>query len=107
MPTVDKLYDEAIELQQTGKLEEAVGKLEELAAVNPEYALAHSGLAVFYGKLGQHDKAVEHARKVCELEPEDPFSFMALSLTCQRAGQIGEAEQAMSQALEKQWADRG
>ena len=32
MPTVDELYDEAIEVQQAGKLEEAVGKLESLVA---------------------------------------------------------------------------
>ena len=58
MPTVDQLYDEAIELQQAGKLEEAVGKLEALVVDHPDYALAHAGLSVFYGKLGRHDEAV-------------------------------------------------
>jgi Flp pilus assembly protein TadD len=106
MPTPDKLYDEAIELQQAGKLEEAVGKLEELAAASPDYALAHAALSVFYGKAGRHEEAIEHARKVCQLEPEDPFSHMALSLICQRAGRLAEAEQAMSEAMEKQWAAR-
>ena len=104
MPTVDQLYDEAIELQQAGKLEEAVGKLEGLVVDHPDYALAHAALSVFYGKLGRQDEAVEHAQRVCELEPDDPFSFMAMSLICQRAGRIPEAEQAMGMAMEKQWA---
>jgi Flp pilus assembly protein TadD len=104
MPTTDKLYDEAIELQQAGKLPEAVGKLEEILAANPDFALAHSALAVFYGKLSRHDEAVEHAQRVCQLEPDDPFSHMAMSLVCQRAGRLAEAEQAMSEAMEKQWA---
>ena len=104
MPTVDQLYDEAIELQQAGRLEEAVGKLEGLVVDHPDYALAHAALGVFYGKLSRPDEAVEHARRVCELEPDDSFSFMALSLICQRAGRIPEAEQALGTAMEKQWA---
>jgi tetratricopeptide (TPR) repeat protein len=103
MPTADQLYDEAIDLQQAGKLDEAVSKLEALIVSFPEYALAHAGLSVFYGKLGRHDEAVEHARKVCELDAEDPFSYMALSLICQRAGLIPQAEEAMNEALHRQW----
>ena len=106
MPTADTLYDEAIELQQAGKLEEAVGKLEKLIAAHPDYALGYSALSVFYGKLGRNDEAVEHARKVCQLEPDDPFSYMSMSLICQRAGRIPDAEQAMNEAMEKQWAAR-
>jgi Flp pilus assembly protein TadD len=106
MQTATERYDEAIELQQAGKLEEAVGKLESLAADEPNYVLAHAGLSVFYNKLGRDDEAVEHARKVCELDPDDPFSFMAMSLICQRTGRIQEAEQALGAAMEKQWASR-
>ena len=103
MPTVDQLYNEAIALQQEGKVEEAVGKLEGLVAENPDYALAHAALSAFHSKLNQHDKAVEHGQKVCELEPDDPFSFMAMSLICQRAGRIPEAEEAMGMSMQKQW----
>lgn len=106
MPTADQRYDEAIQLQQAGNLEEAVSKLEGLLVEEPDFALAHAALGVFYGKLDRPDEAVEHARRVCELEPEDPFSFMAMSLICQRAGRIPEAEQAMGTAMEKQWAAR-
>jgi predicted Zn-dependent protease len=106
MPSPDSLYDEAIELQQAGKLDEAVGKLEALLADHPGYALAYSALAVFCGKQGRNDEAVQHARKVCQLEPEDPFSYMALSMVSQKAGLRGEAEEAMAMAMEKQWAAR-
>jgi Flp pilus assembly protein TadD len=106
MPTADEKYDEAIVLQQAGKLQEAIGKLEQLIADSPDFALAHAGLGVFYGKLEQYDKAVEHARKVCQLDPDDPFSFMALSMICQKAGLRAEAEKAMGEAMEKQWSAR-
>jgi predicted Zn-dependent protease len=106
MPSADQRYDEAIELQQAGKLEEAVSKLEQLSAEVPDYALAHAALSVFCAKMDRQEEAVQHARKVCELEPDDPFSFMAMSLICQKAGQIAEAEQALSIAMEKQFAAR-
>ena len=106
MPTVDQRYDEAIDLQQAGNLEEAVEKLKDLLVDHPDYALAHAALGVFYGKLGRQDEAVEHSRRVCELESDDPFSFMAMSMICQQAGRIPEAEQALGIAVEKQWANQ-
>ena len=104
MPTSDQIYDEAIELQQAGKLEEAVAKLRELVGQDPDFALAHSALSVFYGKLDKYDEAIEHAQKVCDLEPEDSFSFMALSLICQKGGRLQEAEQAQMKARQVQVA---
>lgn len=105
MPNPDEIYDEAIKLQESGKLEEAVGKLEQLVGEHPDFALAHAGLSVFYGKLDRHEEAVKHAWKVCDLEPDDPFSFMALSIVCQKAGKTTEAEQAMNRAMERQWSE--
>lgn len=79
------LYDEADKLKDAGNLEEAVAKLEEALAIDPSYALAHSALAVVQQKLGRHQEAIAHAVKVTEIEPNDPFSFTALSVTYQRA----------------------
>jgi len=106
MPTNEEIYDEAITLQEEGNLEEAVGKLQELLEQDSDYALAHAALSVFFSKQEKHDQAVEHGRKVCDLEPEDPFSFVAMSLICQKAGQLAEAEEAMNQAREAQMAAR-
>jgi predicted Zn-dependent protease len=106
MPTVEQQYDEAIDLQQAGRLEEAVGKLEVLVVEHPDYALGHAALGVFYGKLGRPEEAIEHAKRVCDLEPDDPFSFIAMSLICRQAGRLADAEQALGTAMEKQWAIR-
>ena len=50
-------------------------------------------------------KRFEHARKACEIEPNDPFSYTALSVTYQRAfagtnnmQYIRMAEDAMEQS---------
>ncbi|HVX61102.1 MAG TPA: tetratricopeptide repeat protein [Pirellulales bacterium] len=93
-----EMYNEAEKLKDAGDLEGAAAKLNELLASEPDYALAHSALAVIYTRLRRHDEAIQHAVKVCELEPTDAFSFTALSVTYQRAGKIPEAEHAMAQA---------
>ena len=98
MSSIDALYDEAISLQEAGDLEGAKAKLLALVEQDANYALAHAALGVICGKLGQDEEAVKHSQKVCELEPDDPFSFVALSLTCQKAGLINEAEQASARA---------
>ena len=106
MPTVEELYDEVIALQEAGQLEEAVGKLESLLRENPDYALAHAALSVYCSKLDRHEEAVKHAAKVCELKPDDPFSFTSMSIVCRKAGNTAEAENAMSQAMMKQFSAR-
>jgi tetratricopeptide (TPR) repeat protein len=85
MADVVALYDEADRLKDAGKPEEAVAKLNEALAVDPNYALAHSALAVLLQRMGKHEEAIGHAEKVCEIEPNDPFSFTALSVIYQRA----------------------
>ena len=85
MPDASKLYDEAEALKGSGDLEGAAAKLNEALAEDGGYALAHAAMSVVQQKLGAHDKAIEHAQKVCELEPNDAFSYTALSVTFQRA----------------------
>ncbi|HEV3005374.1 MAG TPA: tetratricopeptide repeat protein [Pirellulales bacterium] len=93
-----ELYDEADKLKEQGDLEGAVAKLQELVAQDPKYSLAHSALARYYTRMRKFKEAVEHAVKVCELEPNDPFSYTALSVTFQQAGMIPEAEDAKARA---------
>ena len=84
MADAAELYDQADKLKDEGKLAEAAAKFNEALAVDPNYALAHSALAIVEQKLGHHEAAVKHAQKVCELAPDDPFSFTALSVILQR-----------------------
>lgn len=79
------LYDEAEKLKDDGKHQEAIAKYLEILEIDETFALAHLALAVAYGKLGDHEKAVQHGERACQLEPNDPFSFTAMSVTYQRA----------------------
>jgi Tfp pilus assembly protein PilF len=102
MPTPHELYDEAADLRDKGDKAGAVAKLEEAVASDPAFALGHGMLAKLYVDLAEAEKAVYHAKKVVELEPDDTFSYTALSVIYQRCGMIPEAEHAKAIAFNKQ-----
>jgi Tfp pilus assembly protein PilF len=102
MPTPDQLYDEAIDLRDSGDKPAAIVKLEEAIAADPNFAIGHGMLAKLYVDLAESDKAIYHAKKVVELEPDDTFSYTALSVIYQRCGKIPEAEHAKAIAFNKE-----
>jgi len=100
-----ELYAEGEKLKDEGKDEEAIEKFLEVLQADEAFALPHFALAVLYGKMGDHEKAVKHGERACELDPTDPFSFTAMSVTYQRAyagtqnqEYIHRAEDAMRRA---------
>ena len=91
-------YAAAEKLKDDGDLAGAVAAMEALVADDPDYAWAHSALGAWCTRLERHAEAVQHARRACELEPNDPFSYTALSVACMRAGMIPEAEDALARS---------
>jgi Flp pilus assembly protein TadD len=100
-----ELYQLSEQQKAEGKLHEAINTLNQILATDESHVLSHLSLAVLCGRVGQHEQAVQHARRACELDPQDAFNFTALSVTCQRAWQgtqqshyIQLAEEAMARA---------
>ncbi len=102
MATPNELYDQAVDLRDKGDKPGAIAKLEEAVAIDPSFAIGHGMLAKLYVDLAESDQAIAHARKVVELEPDDTFSYTALSVIYQRCGKIPEAEHAKALAYQKQ-----
>ncbi len=102
MASPNELYDQAVELRDKGDKPGAVAKLEEALAADPGLVIAHGLLAKLYVDLAEADKAILHAKRVVELEPDDTFSYVALSMIYQRCGKIPEAEHAKAIAFNKQ-----
>ena len=100
MDTKEKRYDDAIALKDQDKITEAMAALEQLCVDFPEYALPHAALSMWYFRREDFAKSLEHAERVCELEPEDPFSFTALSALAIKSGDHALAEVALGKARE-------
>ncbi len=102
-------YNDVEKLIDQERYEEAIAGLKEIVAEDDSFVLAHLALARAYTKTTQHEPAIEHAEKACQLEPSDPFNFTALSVTYQRAWAgtqdqeyIAKAEDAMARAQQVQ-----
>ncbi len=102
MPTANELYDQAVDLRDQGDKAGAVSKLEEAVKLEGGFAIGHGMLAKLYADLAETEKAISHAQKVVEIEPDDAFSYTALSVIYQRCGRIPEAEHAKAMAYQKQ-----
>lgn len=97
-----RMYDAAMKLKAEGNLEGCVDALKSILTVDPSHVQTHMALGVHLQKLGRADEAIQHAKRVTELEPTDAFSFTQLSVIYQRCGKIFEAEEAMARAREIQ-----
>ncbi len=105
MSDVHAKYNEVEKLIDDEKFPEAISGLTSIVAQDDSFVLAHLALARVYTKTEQHDLAMQHGEKACELEPDDPFNFTAMSVTYQRAWAgtqdqqfIAKAEEAMAKA---------
>jgi tetratricopeptide (TPR) repeat protein len=105
MNDIHSQYNDVEKLIDDEKLEDAIAALNRIVEQDDAFVLAHLALARVYTKTGQHDLAISHGQKACELEPNDPFNYTAMSVTYQRAWAgtqeqqyIAKAEEAMARA---------
>ena len=88
-------FAEARRLAQQGKLEEAIGQLEALAAKQPEArGLAHEFGVVYY-KKGDYLKAVASLKKALDENPGDNEALQLMGLSYYLAGRPADAIPAL------------
>ena len=75
-----------------GRVDEAVAGYRSAVAADPELAIAWNGLAMALEKAGDLDAAIEAARRLIELEPDEALGHTSPSRFYQRKGMIPEAE---------------
>ena len=102
MPTKGELYKEGVRLKDEKQFEEALAKLQEAAAQDEKETLPLHATVQCLTELGRHEEAIELAKKIITIEPDDQFSYIALSRAYQRYGMIPEAEYAMVQGQQVQ-----
>jgi len=109
MSDLNARYNDVEKLIDDEKYDEAISGLKEILDQDDSFVLAHLALSRVYTKTGEHEAAIRHGERACELEPNDPFNFTALSVTYQRAWAgtqdqqyIAKAEDAMAKAQQLQ-----
>ena len=66
------------------------------------FAIAWNGLSMALSQAGDLDGAIEAARRLAEIEPDDPLSHTNLSRLYLQKGLIEEAEKASAVAMQLQ-----
>jgi tetratricopeptide (TPR) repeat protein len=103
MASKEELYDQAIDLFGEGRLDDAIARYREALAEDPAFADAWHGLAMAFSEMGRHDEAIEAAKKLVELTPDDVLAHTSLSRFYQAAGRVPEAEAAGAKARMLDW----
>jgi tetratricopeptide (TPR) repeat protein len=64
------LMAQGIAYQNTGQYEEAIAAYKKALLLNPDYFLAHIGLAMSYSLTGQEEQAHAEAKEVLRISPK-------------------------------------
>ncbi|MGZ4837697.1 MAG: tetratricopeptide repeat protein [Terriglobales bacterium] len=91
-PVAEDHYYAALDLFAEGKHDEAVEEYKRAITIDPEFTDALHGLARAYQDLQRYDDAIEIAKRLAELDPNDILAHTSLSILYQKKGMVPEAE---------------
>jgi Flp pilus assembly protein TadD len=99
----EDLYYSALDLMAEGQLEQALTLYRESSEADPTFTEALHGLARALKDLERFDEAIEVAKKIAEIDPEDVLAHTSLSVLYQKKGMIPEAEAEGAKARVLGW----
>jgi len=87
-------------LAENGQYEEAEMVFLKLVQINKRDAITYYGqIMQMYDKAGNYNKAVEAARKIVELSPNNEVALYNLGIMLDRAGKLEEAASVLNECL--------
>jgi len=92
MSDAPTLQREAFTHFVAGRLDEAATGYRAALEADPKLAIAWNGLAMVLDRQGDLDGAIEAAKQLVALEPDEALGHTSLSIFYQRKGMIREAE---------------
>ena len=99
----EDLYYSALDLMADGNLEKAVSLYKESLQADPAFTEAMHGLARALQDLERFDEAIEVAKRIAEVDPDDVLAHTSLSVLYQKKGMIAEAEAEGAKARVLGW----
>ncbi len=88
------VYNEGVEAQRAGDLEQAAAKYGEAAAINPELAAAHTSLAAIAHLQGDYATAAAEAEQALAIDPTDTRAMQLRFDAYRLAGDEAKAAEA-------------
>jgi tetratricopeptide (TPR) repeat protein len=99
----EDLYYAGLDLMAEGQLAQAVSQYQESIKADPTFTEAMHGLARALQDLQRYDEAIEVAKKIADIDPDDVLAHTSLSVLYQKKGMIPEAEAEGAKARVLGW----
>lgn len=97
---VEQILQHGLQLQQSGKLEEAGAAYRQVLSAEPKQPDALHLLGLVESAKGQHAAAVQLIQQAIQVLPQNTIFWCNLGVTLRQAGRIKEAITAYAKALE-------
>jgi tetratricopeptide (TPR) repeat protein len=78
-------------LQETGRVQEAIGQYSQALHLNPDYAEPHNNLGVVLMRQGRRGEAIGQYEQALRLEPDDVLAHVNLGIALRQEGRLQEA----------------
>jgi tetratricopeptide (TPR) repeat protein len=96
---LEQRCDQAMELKNQGRYDEALTQFQAVLTCNPDHARAHLGLGLVYCFIGLFDESLEELKRAVECDPTWVDAHLNLAKTYAMLGMYDEAKVAFSQVL--------
>ncbi len=85
---------------QQGRIDAALEKMQKALAAKPDYARAHSAIALVYQRLGKYAEAEHHFEEALELQPDDAATHNNFGVFLCQQRRFDAAEKHFLKAIE-------
>ena len=96
-------YYSALDLYAEGRHDEAIAQYQQALELDATFTDAMHGLARAYQDLDRLDEAIEVAKQLSALDPNDILAHTSLSILYQKKGMVPEAEEEGNKARILGW----
>ena len=97
---LDRRCDQAMELKNQGRYDEAMAEFQHVLESSPGHAPAHLGLGLVYCFVGRFDESLEELRLAVQYAPDWPDGHLNLAKTYAMLGMYDEARTEFNRVLE-------
>jgi tetratricopeptide (TPR) repeat protein len=92
-------FDRALRLSSAGKYDDAAGELQMAIRISPEFAAAHTNLAVQYFRIGRFEESIAESARAIQIGGPDPRNLCNLAMAHARLRRFAEAEESARAAV--------
>ena len=96
-------YYSALDLYAEGRHQQAIDEYQQALELDATFTDALHGLARAYQDLNRLDEAIEAAKRISALDPNDILAHTSLSILYQKKGMVPEAEEEGNKARILGW----